>query len=159
MPLKLRRSSKVKSVPEIASVRCAVEMRHAAQGRHVDPGVVVARLAPRLVAVLVAVGEQLDPARVEGRHHLGAEGALALLSAEEVASLLFEEFGLDPMGELHALAGALVVEGKLLAAVPVRVVEARQPVAAPGLEIPHQLDAGLRVLLAVDLLDREGRPP
>ena len=43
---------------------------HAAERRHVDPGVVVLRLVARPVRRLVAIGQQHDAARVEGRVHL-----------------------------------------------------------------------------------------
>jgi hypothetical protein len=55
--------------------------------------------------------------------------------------------------ESWTAAGALVVERQLLAAVPVGVVELRvAAVAVPAVvEVPHDLDAGLRIALAVDL--------
>ena len=99
------------------------------------------------------------PRASKGAVHLDAEGALALLAAEEVAALLLQVLGLDAMRELDALAGALVVERQLLAAVPVGVEEAGAwPSPPPALEVPHDLDAGLGIALAVDLSIGKGRP-
>jgi hypothetical protein len=128
---------------------------HAPKRRHVDPGVVVAGLRGRLLVRLVAVGEQRDAARVEGGLHLGAEGPRPLLAAEEVPALA-TVLVLEAARELHALARPLVVKGKLLATVPVRVEEVGLTVAVLGHEVPHDLRAGARIPAAVDLLDREG---
>ena len=97
---------------------------HAPQRRHVHPGVVVLRGRLRAERRLVAVGHQHDAARVEGRVHRGARGLVALLVAEHVA-LGVRELRLGAEREPVAVAGALVVEGQLFAAVPVGVVEAR----------------------------------
>jgi hypothetical protein len=135
----------VKSVPEMASGQ-------------VDPGVVVLGLAARLVRVLVAIREELDAACVEGRLHRGAAGALAPLLAKDVTAVRLQVLGLGTVGELHALGGAAVVERELLAAVPVRVVEAGSaPAAAPlVVVVPHDLGPGLGVTGAVDLVHGKG---
>jgi hypothetical protein len=137
---------------------CGGDSAHAAQRRHVDPGVVVLRVVARVVRRLVAIGDQHDAAGVEGRVDLHAEGVLALLAAEDVAVVAVEVLLLDAVGELHGLRGALVVEWKLLSAVPVGVEEAGVGAVSIPLivEVPHPLDAGLRIALAVDRFPGEG---
>jgi hypothetical protein len=63
---------------------------------------------------------------------------------------------LDAVREAQDLPRAFVVEGELLAAVPVGVEEVGVTVPTGGLEVPHELHAGLGIALAVDLVEGEG---
>ena len=67
---------------------------------------------------------------------------------------------LGAVRELHAPARSLVVERQLFAAIPVRVVEARDRARRrPAVvEVPDELGAGVGIGLAVDLVDRERLP-
>jgi hypothetical protein len=132
---------------------------YAPEPRDVHPGVVVLGVRGGPVGGLVAIGEQRDAAGLEGSVHLGAARDVAPFLAEHVAVVLVV-LGLRAEGERDALGPSLVVEGQLLAAIPVGVVEAGlAAVSLPtAYEVPGQLGARLGVSRAVDLLHEEGLP-